>query len=91
MPFYLVSGAGDELGIAFETAQFSKLMAGRQPDRVDLHIVEGRHDWSVWNNTLDDALTYLYRYVPHTHAAAATRLKETPAQLPQGNGLPPVN
>lgn len=69
VPFYLVSGDGDELGIAFETALLFKLILEQQPDLAELRIVDGRHDWGVWGRTMDDALRYLFRFTLRTHAA----------------------
>ncbi len=68
VPFYLVSADGDELGIAYETALLFKTIADQQPDQAELRIVDGRHDWGVWRNTLDDAIKYVFRFVPRPHA-----------------------
>lgn len=68
VPFYLVSGDGDELGITFETALLFKTLFAKQPKLVEFRVVDGEHDWKVWSTTLDDALQYIYRYVPRAHA-----------------------
>lgn len=73
VPFYLVSGDGDELGITFETALLFKTLFEKQPKLVELRVVDGEHDWKVWSSTLDDALRYIYRFVPREHAASARR------------------
>jgi enterochelin esterase-like enzyme len=68
VPFYLVSADGDELGIAYETALLFKTISDQQPEQVELRIVDGKHDWSVWSTTLDDAMKYVFRFVPRPHA-----------------------
>lgn len=70
VPFYLVSGDGDRLGITFETALLFKTIFEQQPKLVEFRVVDGEHDWNVWSSTLDDALRYIYRFVPRTHADA---------------------
>jgi enterochelin esterase-like enzyme len=73
VPFYLVSGDGDKLGLAFETALLFKTLFEEQPSYAELRIVDGTHDWGVWNTTMDDALKYLFRFIPRNHAALSTR------------------
>ena len=63
VPFYLVSGDHDELGIALHTARLFERLRAHQPGRVELRIVDGGHDWPVWRETLPDALRYLCRFV----------------------------
>lgn len=65
---YLVSGDGDELGIAFETVLLFKTMLEGQPDLAELRIIDGRHDWNVWGSAMEDAVKYLYHFVPRSHA-----------------------
>ena len=69
VPFYLMSGNADELGIAFETTQLYNALAERQPDITQLRMVEGRHDWTVWGGALDDAMIFLARHIPRHHAS----------------------
>ena len=72
VPFYLVSGNRDELGIAFETTQLFNTIAEWQPELTQVRIVDGRHDWNVWNETLDDAMKFVFRVVPRSHASTLT-------------------
>ena len=59
VPFYINSGDHDEFNIAHHaTALFSKLRA-IQPDETELRIVNGAHDWQVWEQTLPEALIFL--------------------------------
>lgn len=80
VPFYLVSGDGDRLGIAFETARLFKMLFERQPEQVELRIVDGGHDWAVWDNSLADAMKYLYRFVARPHVRRETIQLATPVR-----------
>jgi enterochelin esterase-like enzyme len=70
VPFYLVSGDNDRFGIAFETALLFKSLFEKQPEAAELRIVDGDHNWAVWANALDGALTYLYRFAARPQPAA---------------------
>lgn len=61
VPIYLVSGDNDQFGIAYETALLFKVLFEKQPERVELRVVDGGHSWAVWNNAAEDAFTYLFR------------------------------
>ena len=63
VPFYLMSGDHDELGIALHTAALFERLRMHQPDHVELRIVDGGHDWTVWRAALPDALRFLCRFV----------------------------
>jgi len=63
VPFSLLSGDDDELGIAAYTTALYEQLREHQPGQVELHIVDGGHDWSVWKAALPDALRYLCRFV----------------------------
>lgn len=71
VPMYLVSGDHDSLGIAFETALFFKRLFEKQPDFVEMRMVDGGHSWPVWSNAVDDAMTYLFRFTSRPGAGAA--------------------
>ncbi|MDG0991399.1 MAG: alpha/beta hydrolase-fold protein [Luminiphilus sp.] len=59
VPFYINSGDHDEFNIAHHaTALFSKLR-NLQPSAAELRIVDGAHDWQVWEQTLPEALIFL--------------------------------
>jgi len=81
VPFYLVSGDHDKLGIAFETALLFKRLFERQPEQVEFRVVDGDHSWKVWEATIDAALEHIFLFAerprPATRsaglAAAASR------------------
>jgi enterochelin esterase-like enzyme len=72
VPLYLVSGDNDKLGIAFETALLFKRMFQKQPDQVELRVVDGDHSWKVWETTIDDAMKYIFQFADRPRAAART-------------------
>jgi enterochelin esterase-like enzyme len=69
VPLYLVSGDNDQLGIAFETALCFKRVFEKQPDLVELRVVDGTHSWAVWSNAVDDAMAYLFRFTERPQVA----------------------
>ncbi len=76
VPFYLVSGDHDRLGIAFETALLFKRLFEQQPDRIEFRVVDGDHSWKVWEATIDGAMQYLFQFAdkprPATRSAGLT-------------------
>ena len=69
VPVYLVSGDNDRLGIAFEAALCFKRLFEKQPDQVELRVVDGDHSWAVWSNAVDDAMAYLFRFTERPQLA----------------------
>ena len=63
VPFYLMSGDDDALGIADHTVTLFERLRSHQPESVELRIVDGGHDWAVWRAGLPDGLRYLSRFV----------------------------
>ena len=88
VPMYLVSGDNDRFGITFETALLFKRVFDRQPDAVELRVVDGGHTWAVWSNAVDDAMTYLFRYTAKPQIAARPP-RGGLAQNTQGPAAPP--
>ena len=70
VPLYLVSGDNDRLGIAFEAALCFKRLFEKQPELVELRVVDGDHSWAVWSNAVDDAMAYLFRFTDRPQIAA---------------------
>lgn len=62
VPFYIVSGDGDQLGIAFEAALLFKTLFEHQPDISELRIVDGAHNWNMWQKAMQDSMQYLFRF-----------------------------
>ncbi len=70
VPFYLVSGDRDKLGIAFETALLFKRLFQRQPEQVEFRVVDGDHSWKVWEATIDAAMEYIFSFADRPRPAA---------------------
>lgn len=80
VPFYLVSGDRDRLGIASETALLFKRLSEHQPGQTELHLVDGDHTWKVWQATIGDAMQYMFQFA------------SKPRRAPRTAGLPvPIN
>lgn len=62
VPMYINSGDDDEFMIESEAAQlYAQLRKNKQP--AELRIVNGKHEWPVWESTVGDALEYIFRTV----------------------------
>jgi enterochelin esterase-like enzyme len=74
VPFYLVSGDRDRLGIAFETALLFKRLFERQPGQVEFRVVNGDHSWKLWEAMIGDAMRHIFTFAdrpkPVTRSAA---------------------
>ncbi len=84
VPLFLVAGDNDKFGIAFETALLFKRMFERQPDQVELRVVDGDHSWKVWESTIDLAMRYVFQFAdkPKQAPRTATATKGFPAAQP---------
>jgi enterochelin esterase-like enzyme len=78
VPLYLVSGDSDKLGITSETALLFARLLARQPGRIELHVVEGGHSWTVWEANIGAAMQYMFKFADKPHPAASS------AALPAG-------
>jgi enterochelin esterase-like enzyme len=62
VPMYIHSGDDDEFMIEGEAAQlYGLLRRHRQP--AELRIVNGRHEWAVWESAVGEALKYVFQGV----------------------------
>ncbi len=77
VPLYLVAGDNDKFGVAFETALLFKRMFAKQPDQVELRVVDGDHSWKVWEATIDDAMRYMFRFADKPGQAPRTATATT--------------
>lgn len=60
--FFLVSGDNDRYGIAFETVALFSRLYGHQPELAELRIVDGDHSWTIWANSIEPAMRYMFRH-----------------------------
>ncbi len=63
VPFYINSGDHDRFDIAYHAAAFYQTLREHQPDRVELRIFDGDHDFAAWGGSLGDAMQYLARFL----------------------------
>lgn len=62
VPMYINSGDDDEFNIESQaTLLYSQLRKAKQP--AELRIVNGKHEWMVWESTLGDSLKYVFSTV----------------------------
>jgi enterochelin esterase-like enzyme len=63
VPLYISSGDHDRLNIAVPSVALFRAMRSYQPDIIELRIVDGDHEWSVWRPQLQEALRYMQRFI----------------------------
>jgi S-formylglutathione hydrolase FrmB len=79
VPMYIDSGDDDSLFIEAEaTRLYSLLRKNGQP--AELRIVDGGHDWQVWESTIGDALQYIFRFSARPATAAGDPSKDAKAR-----------
>lgn len=59
VPLYINSGDHDTFDIAYHAANFYQVMREHQPDEVEYRVVDGDHQWSVWQSTIGNALQFI--------------------------------
>lgn len=62
VPMYINSGDDDEFFIEAQAVQLYELLR-RNKQPAELRIVNGRHEWAVWESTIGDALRYVFQGV----------------------------
>ncbi len=63
VPLYLSSGDHDRFLIAWHLSQLFRLLYDYQPRQVALRVVDGGHNWHLWQNSIEDALEYMAEYI----------------------------
>jgi enterochelin esterase-like enzyme len=58
VPLYLNSGDRDRFDIAYHAAALHKTLRGHQPGMVVFRVVDGDHEWPVWERTIGEAMEY---------------------------------
>ncbi len=59
---YINSGDHDALDIAYHAAVLFQRLRAHQPEDVELRIVDGDHEFEVWDRTLEEAIRYLFQH-----------------------------
>jgi len=62
VPMYIDSGDDDEYMIEYEAAKLYALLR-KHGQPAELRIVDGAHEWKVWEATIGEAMKYVLRYV----------------------------
>ena len=81
LPFFLLSGDTDDLGITPQTSALQARLFALQPTQVAYRVVSGGHDWAVWRDGLGEALAFLAR-----HFSAPVGPANAQAPTPGGAG-----
>lgn len=70
LPFFIVSGDHDRLDITVEAAKFFQAMREIQRGDVELRVMDGDHEWDVWQAGITEALPYMVKYssYPRKHS-----------------------
>jgi len=61
VPQYINSGDDDDYYLEFEAVQLYELLRKHQQP-AELRIVDGTHEFSVWESTIGDVLKYIFRF-----------------------------
>jgi enterochelin esterase-like enzyme len=59
VPMYINSGDHDTFSIAYHSAVLFQKLFEYQPKQVEYRVIDGDHEWSVWRETIGDAMTYM--------------------------------
>ena len=60
--FWIGTGDHDHLGIAVESAKLHWRLHAIQPQRVELRVIDGGHDWVPWRALLPELLDFTERH-----------------------------
>ncbi|WP_199227440.1 esterase family protein [Limnohabitans sp. T6-5] len=62
VPMYINSGDHDTFSIAYHAAGLFQKLFEYQPKMVEYRVVDGDHEWSVWRDSIGDAIKYMTRF-----------------------------
>lgn len=74
VPLYLNSGDHDRFEIYYHAAVFYRALRALQPDKTIFRVVDGDHEWPVWEHSIGDALQYVMAYL-HAPVAAISEAR----------------
>ena len=63
MPVFLAAGDDDRLEIAYEAAMLARALSRYQPEAVELRVVDGGHTMRIWEETVDEALAFMFAHL----------------------------
>ena len=59
VPLYINTGDHDIFDIAYHAAVLFQRLREHQPKAVEYRVIDGDHEWMVWETTIGDALQYM--------------------------------
>ena len=59
VPMYINSGDHDTFSIAYHAAGLFQKLFEYQAKQVEFRVVDGDHEWSVWRDSIGDAIKYM--------------------------------
>ncbi len=62
VPMYINSGDHDTFSIAYHAAGLFQKLFEYQPKMVEYRVVDGDHEWSVWRDSIGDAVRYMTKF-----------------------------
>jgi len=71
VPIFIAAGDDDRLDTAFEGAFLAKTLAPHQEDLIEFRVVDGGHTMRVWEETVDEALAFLFAHLARLQLAKA--------------------
>jgi enterochelin esterase-like enzyme len=69
VPMYINTGDHDTFAIAYHAALLFQKLFEYQPKEVEYRVIDGDHEWSIWRDTIGDALKYVTSYVSQPQIA----------------------
>ncbi|KIQ69876.1 alpha/beta hydrolase [Wenxinia marina] len=62
VPMFITSGDHDVFDIAYHGAVLYQALREHQPDAVEYRVIDGDHEWAVWQDNLPHALEYVFHH-----------------------------
>lgn len=59
VPIYINTGDHDTFDIAYHAAVLYQKLREHQPTMVEYRVIDGDHQWEVWQDTIGDAVEYM--------------------------------
>ena len=62
VPLYINTGDHDKFDIAYHSAVLYQKLREFQPKKVEFRVIDGDHQWMVWETTIGDAMKYMFSF-----------------------------
>ncbi|KAF0675632.1 alpha/beta hydrolase [Profundibacterium mesophilum] len=86
VPLYINSGDHDVFDIAYHAAVLYQALREHQPDAVEFRVVDGDHEWRVWEETLPEALEFVFGHAAFPGGTLPASETDARQENAQGNG-----